>query len=251
MKHRVSTAAFLCVALLLSATAAWASVPSLANSTVPQGIQLVGSTGGVPDAKGEAVVIVRDAGNNPLPGVTVYIEFSNCMSPPQAGANKDIHLNQVQPWAVTGASSPQMFYQTMIPPTPDTQTPVAFANTDATGTAKFRLLGKACAGPGNPPGITNACAKIWLGTIGVGASVTTYLGAYDLNGVGGVNAADQGIFLGTLFGAYRSRCDYNGSGTVTAADLAKLLAVQFAAGSLNSSGPAGCVPNPGPPAGHD
>ena len=65
MRHRVSTAAFLCVALLLSATAAWASVPSLANSTVPQGIQLVGSTGGVPDAKGEAVVIVRDAGNNP------------------------------------------------------------------------------------------------------------------------------------------------------------------------------------------
>lgn len=93
MKHRVCTAAFLCVALLLSACAAWASVPSLANSTVPTGIQLVGSTGGTPDAKGEAVVIVRDAGNNNLPGVTVYLEFENCMGPSQP--NKDMFIKYI------------------------------------------------------------------------------------------------------------------------------------------------------------
>lgn len=230
MKHRVCTAAFLCVALLLSACAAWASVPSLANSTVPAGIQLVGSTGGTPDAKGEAVVIVRDAGNNTLPGVTVYLEFENCMGPSQP--NKDMFINRTQPWAVDGASNPQMFYQTF----GVAQTPVAWATTDATGTARFRLLGKSNAGPGNPLGITSACARIWLTTVGVGPSLNTYVGSYDLNGVGGVNAADQGIFLGSLFGAYRARADYNGSGTVTAADLAKLLAVQFAAGSLVSSG---------------
>jgi len=232
MKHRVSTAAFLCVALLLSATAAWASVPSLANSTVPAGIQLVGSTGGVPDFRGEAVFIIRDAGGTTLPGITVYVEFDSCMTPPQA--NKDMFIARTQPWA-------QM---THVPYSlvPGNQTPIAYAITDATGTARFRFLGKANAvptGAGNPPsaGITTACVRIWLENDSPDpfASIRTYLGAYDQNGAGGVNAADQSLFLACLFGAYRSRADYNGSGTVTAADLSKLLQVQFGGGSSVSS----------------
>jgi hypothetical protein len=108
---------------------------------------------------------------------------------------------------------------------------VVTAVTNASGQATFRIVGGASAGPGNPPGITTGCAVIKADGQTLSPPGGVIVGQYDLNTSGGVNAADQGIFLGSLFGAYRARADYNGSGTVTAADLAKLLSVQFAAGS--------------------
>jgi hypothetical protein len=69
-------------------------------------------------------------------------------------------------------------------------------------------------------------------------AVDVRLAAYDLDGKNGVNAADQSLFLATLFAGptgYRTRADYNGDGQVNSADLAKLLAVQFSGGSLASA----------------
>ena len=226
MRIQVSTAAFLCVAVLSWACPALAGVPNAATSSVPSGIQLVGSTGGVPDAQGQAMVIVNDAGGSPVANHTVYIDFEQCATPV-----RDIHMSLAQPWAVLGNMGWSCPNSPPGPPWP-TQTPAAWAITNTSGVATFRLLGAANATPGNSAGITTPCARLWLG---VGAPIPLIVGAYDLNGAGGVNAADQSLFLGTLFGAYRARADYNGSGSVTAADLSRLLAVQFAAGSTVSA----------------
>jgi hypothetical protein len=186
---------FLSGALLLVASVATAGMPTAANSTLPNGIQLVGMNGGVVDAKGQAVVIVRDEFNNSA-GSTVTLVFDNCASNP----NSDLNLASVQPFLGNGCtiSAPG-------------------------GTATFRVLGGAKALPGNNPGITTACCTVLADGVVLG---TLRVGAYDLNSSGGVNAADIALFLGTLFASpagYRCRADYNGDGLCNSADLAKIM----------------------------
>jgi hypothetical protein len=216
MTGLVRKATLLSGALLLVAGVAMAGVPSAANSTLPAGIQYVGSQGGVVDAKGQAIVTVRDAGNNPVINSTVELLFGACAT----AVPSDLNLDDVQPFpglAVNCAGN------------------VVVAVTNASGQATFRIVGGAAALPGNNPGITTPCCTVRADGQVLG---TLRVGAYDLNTSGGVNAADQSLFLSTLFASpagYRCRADYNGDGLCNSADLSKILSVQFGAGSGTSA----------------
>jgi hypothetical protein len=193
-----------------------AGVPSAANSSLPFGIQYVGTTGGVADVKGQAIVTVRDAGNNPVINSTVELLFGACAS----AVNSDLNLDDVQPFAGNTVSCAGN---------------VIVAITNASGQATFRVVGGASAVPGNNPGITTACCTVRADGQVLGP---LRVGAYDLNSSGGVNGADQSLLLATLFAGpagYRCRADFNGNGIVDSADLSKLLSVQFGAGSLTSA----------------
>jgi hypothetical protein len=216
MTGLVRKATLLSGALLLVAGVAMAGVPSAANSTLPLGIQFVGHTGGVADVKGQAVVIVRDAGNNPVINSTVELLFGACAS----AVNSDLNLDDVQTFAGNAVNCAGN---------------VIVAVTNGSGQATFRIIGGASALPGNNPGITTACCTVRADGQVLGV---LRVGAYDLNTSGGVNGADQSLLLATLFAGpagYRCRGDYNGNGIVDSADLSKLLSVQFGAGSLTSA----------------
>jgi hypothetical protein len=216
MTGLVRKATLLSGALLLVAGVAMAGVPSAANSTLPLGIQFVGNTGGVADVKGQAIVVVRDAGNNPVVNSTVELLFGACASAPSS----DLNLDDVQTFAGNSVNCAGS---------------VIVAVTNGSGQATFRIIGGASALPGNNPGITTACCTVRADGQVLGA---LRVGAYDLNTSGGVNGADQSLLLATLFAGpagYRCRADYNGNGIVDSADLSKLLSVQFGAGSLTSA----------------
>src|SRR5947207_5887445 len=55
--------------------------PSAANCTIPCGINPVGTTGGVPDIKGEFTVTIRDFANNPIANCDVCIAFNASLAP--------------------------------------------------------------------------------------------------------------------------------------------------------------------------
>jgi len=216
MTGLVRKATLLSGALLLVAGVAMAGVPSAANSTLPLGIQYVGNTGGVADVKGQAIVVVRDAGNNPVINSTVELLFGACAS----AVPSDLNLDDVQTFAGTSLNCAGF---------------VMVAVTNGAGQATFRIVGGASALPGNSPGITVACCTVRADGQVLG---NLRVGAYDLNSSGGVNGADQSLLLATLFAGpagYRTRADYNGNGIVDSADLSKLLSVQFGAGSLTSA----------------
>jgi hypothetical protein len=199
-------------ALMLVAGVAMAGVPSATTSSLPAGIQYVGTQGGVVDVKGQAIVTVRDAGNNPVINSTVELLFDACKNDP----NSDLNLDDVQPFAGVAVNCAGN---------------VVVAVTNASGQATFRIVGGGSALPGNNVGITTPCCTVRADGTVLG---TLRVGAYDLNTSGGVNAADQSLFLGTLFASpagYRCRADYNGDGLCNSADLSKILSVQFGAGS--------------------
>ena len=65
---------------VLVPTSAWAGIPGWVNSTAPDCITLVGSNGFAPAAgAGAFEVVVRDLANNTAPGVSVVVDFSNCL----------------------------------------------------------------------------------------------------------------------------------------------------------------------------
>jgi hypothetical protein len=104
------------------------------------------------------------------------------------------------------------------------------------GIARFRLLGSASSAPGNPPGLTSGCATVRVD--GVIIALTVRIGAYDQDGKNGVNAADQALFMATLFAGpagYRTRADLNGDGLCNSADLGKMLTVLLGGGSTASN----------------
>lgn len=226
--HRIVTSdrmAALLLACVLGFTQgrALASPPTVANSSLPAGIQLVGMSPAGADPKGDALVIVRDAGNQPTPNAYVEILFGPCCSAPAP----DLRFAPTQPFPGMGWSF-----------TPGG--PIASIVTDQHGHALFRIVGGAAAIPGNNPGLATACATVRADGFVLG---TLRVGAYDLNSSGGVNAADQSLFLATLFASpagYRARADYNGDGLVNSADLAKILAVEFTAGSIESGAAMAC-----------
>ena len=216
------TGATICGAILLIAPLqSTAGVPSAVHCTLPSGIQLVGTSSGVPDVKGQAQVVVRDASSNPVANATVTIDFAPFELNAPTCAGSDLHLCNTQPF---GGNS--------IVCTSTEKTVSAYTN--ASGVATFRIVGSTAVSPGNPPGVTQACARVRIGTYILGH---LRVGAYDLNNSGGVNSADQSLFLEVMFASpagYRSRADYNGDGFCNSADYSKFISVMFGAGSNNS-----------------
>jgi hypothetical protein len=126
----------LCLTCALSSSAAHAQCPppppigdpSPPNSTIPCGIVLTGTNGGVADSRGEFYVVHRDLANNPVVGCEIEIHFGACT---------DIRVSENQPYA--GVTVECLGSNTIVR-----------ALTDANGIAHFRIVGGALA---NTPGV--------------------------------------------------------------------------------------------------
>jgi hypothetical protein len=212
MTGLVRKATLLCGAMLIVACVANAGVPNAANSPVPTGIQLGATTGGVVDPAAQVVITVRDASNNPVANSLVEVLLGNCYN----DANADIKLCNTQPF-------PGLTF--------NCTGRVVAAVSDASGQATFRIVGDASAvlvGGLPSPGITTACGIVRADGTVINNGNPVYVGAYDLNGSGGVNGADLSLELNNVLNSpanYRARADLNGTGTCNGADLSLSLFV--------------------------
>lgn len=195
MTGLVRNAALLTAAGLLVASAAFAGVPSAANSTVPTCVRLVGNTLGVPDAAGTFSVTVRDLANNPLNGASVVIDVSGC-------TELAICSDQLDAGATVNCAA---------------KTTRKFTN--ASGVVTFTVLG----GSG-PAAVTLAGGgRIYANGVLIGSPTVS---AFDLDGGGGVGINDLSKWLGD-FGSLQpyGRSDYDCSGNVGINDLSVWLGV--------------------------
>ena len=181
------------------------------DSQVPCGIVLVGATAGIADARGEFIVVVYNLAHEPVPDCEVMIDFRAC--------RPDIRIATVQP-------HPGLRVEC------DANGARVLATTDQNGTAVFRIVGAASAGPGGPVAAGFKCATVYAGVATLG---TINVAAFDLNGGGGVNPADLSLFLPDSFDAdVEGRSDYNCSNTVNPTDLSILILASLGAGSVHS-----------------
>jgi hypothetical protein len=219
MTGLVRKATLLSVCGLLCAGVALAGVPSSLTSVIGTGMNLVGTTGGAADIKGQKLIVVKDAGGTPVQNSTVVIDFS-------AATAQDLRLCSTQPQAGMGVSCAN-------------HTVVAL--TDATGTATFDVVGGAInPGTGTPgapaPGFGSGGGTVRADGVLLG---TLTIGAPDENDVGGVGSADLGLFLNDRFSItgpanFRGRSDFNGTNTVDSSDLGGFLNIRFGGGSTVS-----------------
>lgn len=207
MTGLVRKATLFAVCGVLAASAAFASVPSPANSVSPPCISLVGSNTGVIDPAGQFSVTVRDLANLPINGSLVVIDFSSC-------SGLSICDNNEMGFTVDCG----------------TQTVRGF--TGVGGVITMRIKGHANNSGGNqPPYGTYNSGKIFAdGVLLSSPSVA----AYDHDG-GGMGPADLSAWLGDFFGGNSpSRSDYDCTGNLGPADLSAWLTVFFASGSTNN-----------------
>jgi len=208
MTGLVRKATLFAVCGLVAASAAFASVPSPANSNVPACIALVGNSGGVLDVKGEFTVTVRDLANLPINNSLVVVDFSSASG-----------LTLCNTGAFAGV-------------TLDCGTQTARAFTGAGGTVTFRIGGHANNSGGNqaPYAAPNDGKVFADGVLLRSPSVQ----AFDEDGAG-VTAGDLSNALGDLFGGHNPpRSDFDCSGAVGASDLSVLLGVLFGGGSTTN-----------------
>src|SRR5436190_8483547 len=186
--------------------------PAPANSTTPDHIRLVGASSGAPDAvAGQFKVVARNLANNPINGLSVVIDLSNC-------PDFTFCSDQMDPDALTncGAKTVRKF-------------------TNALGEVTFTLLGGST-GAGNASSLAHSARIFGNGTLFAEPSVSSF----DLDGSGGVGAGDLSVWLADFgSGMDWARSDYDGSGTVGAADLSEWLAV-FGAGTSTQSCTTSC-----------
>jgi len=206
----VRRAMILCAIGLLAASAAMAGVPSAATSTIPTAINLSGTTGGVADILTAKIITVKDASSNPVPGSVVILNVSTCTA-------NDIRLGSTQPFAGM---------------TVNCGAKTVTGVTNSTGQVTFELVGSANVTVGNGPGITTACGSLTADGVALGNVV---IGAFDEDGVNGVNPSDTSFWLQDRNGAYRARSDFDGSGAINPADGSLILQVRNGGGSTTSS----------------
>lgn len=209
MTGLVRKATLLGVCGLFVASAALASVPDPARSSVPAYILLVGRVNGGtnPDPVGLGTITVRDFANNPIAGATVTIDFSGCcdinLCSGQAGHNCAART-------VTGL-------------------------TNGSGQFQFTVFG-AAKDPGTriPPAEYGGCglngvqvrANSGTGDVVLGTATGVCLdqngAAGQSNGTTAADASNVGNVVGAVaLGApYRGRADINQNGGITAGDVA-------------------------------
>jgi hypothetical protein len=201
------------VAIPLASSADTAKLPSPENSDIPCGIQLVGTSNGVADRRGEFTFVIRDIVNIPIANASVTLDFCAC------GAAQGLCIAPQQP-------DPNVWVS------PDGCQVSGLTAVD--GTLRLSLIGHATT---TDAGV--ACApRIYAD--GISFEYSTHpdivVAAYDLDGAQGVAPPDLSRWLDDSFAAsYRSRADYDCSRTVTPVDLAKLLDVSLAGGSATSA----------------
>ena len=200
------------IALAGAVPVAGASPPFPPLCTVPHCIPLVGSNNGVVDAAGEFVVVVRGIANNAIAGATTVVDFGNCGG---------VALGDAAAQAFPGISV-------------DCTRHRVSAISDATGIARFRLVGGGAAG-GTTPGPASACAFVYADNQPLGAASVQL---YDLDGANGVGGNDLSLWMADFFARgnpERSRSDYDCNGGVGGNDLALWLGVFNAGGSASSA----------------
>ncbi len=190
---RTLTLALLLASSALPATDAGATFPPFPfpNSTVPPCITLVGSDGVTASATGAFVVIIRDLANNPVPGVRVSVDLSSAT---------DLHFcaDQLDPGLIL-----------------DCPTNTVSALTDATGTARFTLLGGGNGSVGT--GSLGNAGRIYADGFLIGSPTVS---AYDLDGSAGVGANDLSLWLSDFgTGEPYGRSDYDCGGGLGGNDL--------------------------------
>lgn len=209
-------ATLLACGLAVAATSAMAAVPSPDDSDVPCGINLVGTTGGVADSKGEFTIVVRDLAQNPIAGSSVVISFDAC--------EIDIRVCSVQPFSGVVADC-------LSGPVGEIS-----AVTDGAGTVVLRVVGGARNSGGGAPAEGFKCATVYADGVNLTLPVSGLnVGAFDENGAGGVNPADISVWLSDSFDAdFEGRSDFNCSNSANPVDLALLLSASLGGGSATS-----------------
>jgi hypothetical protein len=217
MTGLVRKATLFAVCGLLAASAAFASVPSPANSTTPPCVRLVGNNGATADPAGTFTVTVRDLANLPINNSLVVIDFSGCSGLVICNSN-----------AFDAAS------------TVDCGTQTVRKFTGVGGSASFTILGHANNSGGNqPPYGSYNSGKIFADGVLLGSPSVS---AFDHDG-GGLGPADLAAWLGDFFnGNNPSRSDYDCTGApLGPSDLSAWLGVFFGGGSGQN-----CPGNPVP-----
>ncbi len=219
MRCLPASGALLSIALFCvpAALARSADLPNPSNATIPSHIVLVGCSGGVADPSGEFMVVNRDLANNPIANSNITCDFSGCF---------DLRIAAAQPFPGLRV---------------DCATRTVSALTDATGTARFRIVGGAV-NPGGAPGAGFNAMKIYGDGVLFGS---VNAAAADQNGFNGMDANDLAAFIADLFdGLAVGRSDYDGSGTLNANDVAVWVKLFAGAGSTQgaSSLPGGTCP---------
>ena len=235
----------------------------VADCDAPCGFDLVGTTAsGTADSHGTFSMVVRDSAHNLLPGVDVSIDFSACFVTytPNADFNgSDSYTYTVTSGGVTETATVSVTISAVADIANDTATTnedtavtknvlandsfegspaVTSVTQGANGAVTFSLVGSARLQGPHEPGAGFKCATLRIsGNACDGASVN--VGAYDLNGVGGVNPADISLIINDSLdyaghGVYVGRSDYNCTNSVNPADIAALIAVSLSFQSLNS-----------------
>jgi hypothetical protein len=232
LKHAAQLARMLALLVLFAAGAAvvaHAQCPPVAPavSVFPCEIRLVGSAAGVPDPRGTFTITLNDATGAPCPlGVPVCIDFNACLGP---AGQPDIRVCTAQPQGQTVGDVPLGIVCTGTVPG------VVCGTTNAAGSITWTLIGGA-RNSGNAPGAGFRCATVWAAGV-VLPGVTINVGAFDENGVGGVNPVDLSAWLSDVFsGIYRGRSDYDCTNAITPVDLSLLLGVSLGGGSTTSCG---------------
>lgn len=203
--HRSPVVAAALAAIALLSTAASAKIPSVANSTLPSCISLVGTRAGVADAAGTCTIVLRDLANNPDPYIVVVLDFSHC---------SNVRVASVQPYGGE---------------TGDCTLPSVRDTTDAQGRVTFRVVGSG-RGSGAPGLVRISGEGVYLREVPVHV--------YDLDGYNGVDANDLSAWLADLFsGASHPEADYDCNGSLGSNDLSLWLAVKWAGGSAESAAP--------------
>jgi hypothetical protein len=216
-----------CIACALSSTV-WAGPPSPATSTLPCSIRLAGEFAAAPivEPNGEFKVIVRDAASVPQAGLLVVVDFSACVP--------DIQMD-----APPGQPFPGI--------TVNCPVHTVTAITDPSGTATFRIVGKAI----NPicgisPGAPYHCAQISAGTAALMVPLgNVTVNTLDYNGDNQVTTPDLSCLIADFFGNnLQARGDFNCDGALTVLDISTWVGLFFAS-SANTIIPGPfCIPAP-------
>jgi len=202
MTGLVRKATFIVASGLLIASVAGAGVPSPANTTAPNNVNLIGNSAGVSDVAGAFSVVVRDLANNPISGSSVVADFSG---------SADGHVCSTQDAGLTVNCAAR----------------TVRGATDGTGTVSFKIQG---GGAGNGSDI-GAKGKFYAD----GVLIKSFsVGIYDLDGIGGVGTGDLSKWLTDFGSAAYARSDFDGNGAVGPGDLSLWLTVFGAGGSASS-----------------
>ena len=209
MKSRLLLLASLPLVLAAAHPAVAGFPPIGPNSSVPPCLTIVGHNGaGVPDPLGRFPVIIRDLANNPVPGVIVTLDLSQC---------SDIALcaQQNDPAAVVNCAQKTVSKITA-----------------ADGSVTFIVMGCAL-NAGASPGIQVPQARVFADGFLLASVWSPVL---DQSGCDGIGANDLSTWLSDFFsGQYFVRSDYDYSGYLGANDLSLWITAFGLGGSV-----AGC-----------